>query len=248
LIGILRWIVELGRIDITVAVVLLSRFLAAPREGHLEQAFHIFAYLNCLERSRLVLNGRMPNLDESRFRTMDWSQYYPDAAEAVPPNAPLLRGLPVLLSAFCDADHAGCRVTQRSHNGILIFIQGEPVIWYSKRQNTVESAVFGSEFIALKIAVEQIEGLRYKLRMMGVPIDGPANVYCDSKSVFKNAAFPESTLKKKHNAISYHKVREAQAAGIIRLAWESGDTNLADMLTKLSAGTRLRILTRRVLA
>jgi hypothetical protein len=120
----------------------------------------------------------------------------------------------------CNADYAGCLVTRRSHSGILIFIQGAPVIWYSKRQNTAESAVFRSEFIALEIAVEQIEGLRYKLCMMGDPIDGPADVYCDSKSVFKNAAFPESTLKKKHNAISYQKAREAQAAGIIRLAWE----------------------------
>jgi hypothetical protein len=83
LIGILRWIVELGMIDIIVAVALLSRFFASSCEGHLEQVFHIFAYLNCHKRSCLVLDGRMPSVNESRFRTMDWSQYYLDSAEAV---------------------------------------------------------------------------------------------------------------------------------------------------------------------
>jgi hypothetical protein len=82
---------------------------------------------------------------------------------------------------------------------------------------------------------------------MGVPVDGPANVYSDSESVFKNVAFPESTLKKKYNAICYHKAREAQAEGVIRIAWESTDTNLADMLTKCLAGPRLRVLSRRAL-
>jgi hypothetical protein len=54
------------------------------------------------------------------------------------------------------------------------------VIWYSKRQNTVESSSFGSEFIALRIAKELIVALRYKLRMFGVPVHGPANVFCDN--------------------------------------------------------------------
>jgi hypothetical protein len=68
----------------------------------------------------------------------------------------------------------------------------------SKRQNTVEASTFGSEFQALKNAVELIESLRYKLRMFGVPIDGPSYVFCDNEAVYKNSSLPESTLKKKH--------------------------------------------------
>ena len=116
------------------------------------------------------------------------------------------------------------------------------MIWYSKRQNTVESSTFGSEFVAMKTAVEQVEALRYKLRMMGVPVDGPTSVFCDNESVFKNSTRPESTLKKKHNAIAYHRTREAIAAGIIRVAWEDGRFNLADVLTKLMPGPKLRDL------
>jgi hypothetical protein len=107
-----------------------------------------------------------------------------------------------------------------------------PIIWYSKRQNTVESSTFGSEFVAMKTAVEILQGLRSKLRWFGVPLDGPADVYGDNQSVINSAQRPEVTLSKKHNAIAYHKCREAVASEMIRVAYESTDTNLADLLTK----------------
>ena len=80
-------------------------------------------------------------------------------------------------TCFVDADHAGCRVTRRSQTGVLLYLQKAPIIWYSKRQNTVESSTFGSEFVAMKTAIEMIEAFRYKLRMMGIPLDGETNVF-----------------------------------------------------------------------
>jgi hypothetical protein len=82
-------------------------------------------------------------------------------------------GKPVCISCFVDANHAGNVITRRSHTGILIYVQNAPIIWFSKRQNTVESSSFGSEFVALRIAKEMLVALRYKIRMFGVPIDGP---------------------------------------------------------------------------
>jgi len=105
-------------------------------------------------------------------------------------------------------------------------------MWYSKRQNTVESSTFGSEFIALKTGVDLIEGLRYKLRMFGIPIDGETAVLCDNESVVKNTTAPESTLKKKHTAIAYHRCREAVAAGVIDVGFVRSKENLADLATK----------------
>ena len=87
-----------------------------------------------------------------------------------------------------------------------------------------------------------IDALRYKLRMFGVPLQGPTNVFCDNESVVKNTTVPESVLKKKHAAISYHRVREAVASGTMRIAHESGETNLADILTKAVAGPKLKYL------
>jgi hypothetical protein len=77
-----------------------------------------------------------------------------------------------------------------------------------------------------------IVALWYKLRMFGIPIKGPAYVYCDNQGVVKNASIPESVLSKKHNAINYHAVREAVAANILRVAKEDSTTNVADLLTK----------------
>ena len=96
----------------------------------------------------------------------------------------------------------------------------------------MESSTFGSEFVAMRIAKDMAIALRYKLRMFGIPIDGAADVFCDNQGVVKNTSLPESVLSKKHNAINYHAVREAVAAGIMRVAKEDGETNLADLLTK----------------
>jgi hypothetical protein len=247
LIGILRWAVELGRIDIHVQVALLSTYLAQPRMGHMEQVLHIFAYLKCHEQSNLVFDPRPVDWAPSTFTSCDWSTFYKDATEPIPPNAPPPRGQEVQINAFVDADHAGNRITRRSQTGILLYLNRAPIIWYSKAQNTVESSTFGSEFVALRICVELIEALRYKLRMFGVPIDGPANVFCDNKSVITNAILPESTLKKKHNSIAYHKVREAVAAQIIRVAKVKSEQNLADILTKPLSGPALKNLIQNIL-
>lgn len=107
-----------------------------------------------------------------------------------------------------------------------------PVQWYWKKQNTIETSTFGSEFIALRIATELIEALRYKLRMFGVKLPGPARVFCDSESVVKSSTMLESRLKKKHCSIAYHRCREAVAAGKLLIYYEKSETNLADILTK----------------
>ena len=96
-------------------------------------------------------------------------------------------------------------------------------------------------------ALETAQGNRYKLRMMGVPIEGPCNVLCDNESVVKNVKGPESACKKKHNSVAYHKARESIAAKVIRVAKESGLTNVADLLTKLLSGSVLRELSKRVM-
>ena len=78
--------------------------------------------------------------------------------------------------------------------------------------------------------------------MMEIPINGSSSLFCDNKSVVTNSTRPESTLKRKHNSISYHKVRECIAAGSARVGKEDGQTNLADVLTKLMTGPKKRRL------
>ena len=233
LIGMLRWICELGRLDIIMPLSQLSRYLVQARWGHLMQTFNIFAYLKSHKRKGLVFDDTKPDFSSSTFHECDWSEYYPEAGEKIPEDMPRPLGKSVSMSCFVDADHAGCQVTRRSHSGVIIFVNRAPILWFSKRQTTVETSTFGSEIVALRIAIELVEGLRYKLRMMGVPLDGPTSVFCDNKSAVDNTTKPESPLKKKHNAIAYHKARESIAAGTIRIAKEGTKTNIADMMTKL---------------
>jgi hypothetical protein len=95
----------------------------------------------------------------------------------------------------------------------------------------------------MRIAIEKIKALRYKLRMFGIPVDGPTNVLGDNASVVNAASKVEARLNKKHNAICYHAVREACAAGWIRVGGEPTDSNVADLFTKiLPIETRGRLL------
>jgi hypothetical protein len=232
LIGVLRWMIELGRIDIYYEVSVLSQYLASPRVGHLEAVYHVFAYLHKHDKSSIVIDPSEPEFDPTLFIDQDWSEFYGDVEEEMPPKMPEPLGSAVTISVFVDANHAGNVVTRRSHTGIIIYLQNTPIIWHSRRQNTVETSTFGSEFVALRCARDLIVALRYKLRMFGIPIIGPALVYCDNQGVVKNVTIPESVLSKKHNAINYHAVREAVAANILRVAKESSVTNVADLLTK----------------
>jgi hypothetical protein len=190
----------------------------------------------------MVFDDTEPVFNDAIFKVCNWSEFYPDAEEVIPHNVPKARGNGVVTSCFVDANHAGCKATQCSHTGVIIYVNKAPILWYSKCQNTVETSTFGSKYCAMKIAIDMIEGLHYKLRMMGIPLSGPTSVFCDNQSVVKNMTAPELVLKKHHNVIAYHHAREAQAAGIIRVAWENGDTNIADVLTKLMPGPRLKDL------
>lgn len=244
-IGVLRWMVELGRIDICMEVSMLAAFCAAPRQGHLEAVFHMYAYLKQHNRSRLVFDPSYVQHQEQP--EPDWRDFYGEIEEQDPHDAPEPRGRKVQMTVFCDSDHAGDTVTRRSRTGVLIFCNRSPILWYSKKQNSIESSSFGSEFSAMKTAVELTEGLRYKLIMMGVPLEGPAHVKADNMSVIINSSVPESMLKKKSNSIAYHYVRERSAAHVVVISYEKTDTNLADMLTKSQPGEVRRRLAKYVL-
>jgi hypothetical protein len=230
LIGFLRWIVELGCIDIMIDVSLLSSHTLQPRQGHLDQVFHIFGYLKRNRCAAIVFDESSVDWDENSFTKHDWSDFYRNAKELIPTNAPPPRSNSLQINCFVDADHAGNKITRRSHTGILIFLNRSPIIWS-----------------ALQIAVEMLESLRYKLHMFGIPLEGPANVFCDNSSVVTNASQPASTLKKKHNSIAYHKVREAIAAQTIRIAWVQTNQNLADTLTKPLVGSKLHGLCEKIM-
>ena len=232
MIGMLRWAVELGHVDVLLEMAMMSTYLALPHVGHLEQVYHIFGYLKGTSKRRIFLDLQHPDIDKCSFTKCDWTDFNRDTDERVPSDMPPPRGHAVLTHCFIDSDHTGDKVTRRSQTGLLLFVNCAPVVWYSKRQNTVETSTFGSDFIAMKTTVEQIEALRYKLRMFSIPIEGSTNIFCDNEAVFKNMTMPDSKLKKKHTSICYHRCREAVASETIQVAKEGTLTNLSDLFTK----------------
>ena len=138
----------------------------------------------------------------------------------------------VNVSCFVDADHAGNKITRQSHTGVILFFNRAPIVWYSKQQNTVESTTFGSEFVAMRQAMDMIEGLIYKLRMFGIPVEGETRIMCDNMAAVKNGSSPDSSLQKKYNSIAFQRIREAVAVGWALIYHENGNSNLVDLLTK----------------
>ncbi len=151
-------------------------------------------------------------------------------------------GKDVYLCMMVDSDHAGEERTWRSCTGFIILCNLTPIIWLSKQQATIETSVFGAEFVAMKHGIKMLRGLRYKIRMMGIPLSRPTYIYGDNKSQVTNSSRPESTLKKRYTSSCYHAIRELVAMGETLLTHIRTGENLADFLTKTTSGAKHRKL------
>ena len=114
LIGILRWIVELGRVDVCLEASLMSSHMAMPHEGHLSEVLHIFRYLRKYHNSEMVFDPSDPDIDESKYERKDWTSSefgHIEGKEELPRNMPEPRGLGFVIRAKVDADHASDTTT-----------------------------------------------------------------------------------------------------------------------------------------
>ena len=221
---------------------LLLIYLVIPQVGHLEQAFYIFVYLKAHLNRELVFDPALPDINANRFQNCYWTGFYRDSEEVIPSNIPVARGNFMLTHCLVDANHDGDTDTRRSHTGILFFCNSAPIIWFSKRQNSVEASTSGSYFTAMKNTVEIIYALRYKLRMFGVPIYGSTNIFCDNGAVCLNTTRPESTLSKNRHSIAYHCAQEAVEARTFRFPKEHTLTNLDYLSTKTMVEPKREVL------
>ena len=173
----------------------------------MEQALHIFSFLNKHPKLTLYMDLGKPPLDYKIFTTNpdEFKEYYRGAEEEMPHRMPMPRAN---------------KVTRRSHSGHILFVNRAPVKWVSRRQQTVETSAFSSEFIALNQCIEDVEHLRFKLRIFGVPIydnGEPTHILCDNNSVVTNTSNVESSLNKKHSSIAYYFSRWNVAAGVCKI-------------------------------
>ena len=240
LIGVLHWIVELGRIDVITEVSTLASYLANPRDGHLDAALHLYSYLKNKHNARLVLDPSYPEINQDDFVRRDWDNFYGEVKEELPPDMPEPLGREVDVRLYVDSSHANDKSNRRSRTGFFVFLNCALIQWCSKKQPTIETSVFGAEFVAMKHGIETVRGIRYKLRMMGVKLSGPTYVYGDNMSVIHNTQKPESTLKKKSNSICYHAIRESVAMGESLTGHIPSKENSADLASKIIPSGQLR--------
>ena len=233
LIGQLQWLISLGRFDIAVHVMSLSRFRAQPRKGHLDRAKRIVGYLLFLPDGAIRFRIGEPDFSSLKDQEYDWTRtVYSGACEQIPHDIPKPLGKHVQTTHYVDANLHHDLATGKAVTAALHFLNQTPIDAYTKRQSTVETATYGSEFVAARTAVDQIIDIRTTLRYLGVPIRDKSYMFGDNKSVVTSSTIPNSTISKRHHLASYHQVREAIAAKFISFHWKDGKSNPADILSK----------------
>ena len=233
LIGTLQWAITLGRFDIATAVMTMSSFRVAPREGHLDRVKRICGYLSKYKSGFIRIRTEEPDYSSLPKHKYDWARTcYAGAKEEIPRDAPTPKGKRVVLTTYKDANLYHDLASGKAVTGALHFINQTPVSWYSRKQETVETATYGSEFVAARKAIQQIMGLRLTLRYLGVPIHGSTYLFGDNESVVKSGSIPDSRLAKRHLGLSYHFTREAIASEMVSFHHIPGQVNPADVLSK----------------
>ena len=119
---------------------------------------------------------------------------YGNVQEQIKKDIPEPLGNQVITTTYVNANLYHDIVTGHVVTGVLHLINGMPIDWFSMRQDTVEIATYESEFVAARIATEQIIDLRIILRYLGVSIKGKAYMYGDNQSVITSSTIPHSCL------------------------------------------------------
>ena len=233
MIGALQWVIQIGRLDITTACMTMSSFRAQPRKGHLDRLKRIYGYLSKMRHAAIRVRTELPDLSDLPNVERDWSQtVYAGAEEEIPKDAPRPLGKPVIHTLYYDANLYHDMLSGKAVTAVIHFLNKTPVDWFSKKQATVETATYGSEFVAGRTATDQTVDIRLSLRYLGVPILGSSIGFGDNKSQVDSSSIPDGRLHRRHTMLAYHRVREASAAGIIQFYHVEGAINAADILSK----------------
>jgi len=233
LIGQCQWVIQLGRFDIAVHVMTLSSFRAIPREGHLDRLMKIYGYLSRMDGATIRIRTGIPDLSGLRVTDHDWDNSpYRGATEELPKDLPPVRGKPIRLITYADANLMHDHLTGKAVTACLHFVNQTPIDWFCKKQNTVESATYGAEGTAARTAIEQMRANKLTFMYLGVPVIGPSVLFGDNQSVVDSSTIPHSKLSKRHLMLSYHYVREAMASKAYVYAFINGKYNPADILSK----------------
>ena len=139
----------------------LSRFRAQPRKGHLDRAKRIVGYLLFLPDGAIRFRTGEPDFPSLKDQEYDWTRsVYSGACEQIPHDIPKPLGKHVQTTHYVDANLHHDLATGKAVTAVLHLLNQTPIDAYTKRQSTVETATYGSEFVAARTAVDQIIDIR----------------------------------------------------------------------------------------
>ncbi|GJU04240.1 retrovirus-related pol polyprotein from transposon TNT 1-94 [Tanacetum coccineum] len=163
----------------------------------------------------------------------------PDIVQAYP------KGSGFELTAFSDADHAGCVDTRKSTSGGIQFLGDKLVSWMSKKQDCTAMSSAEAEYVALSASCAQVMWMRTQLQDYGFKYN-KIPLYCDSQSAIAISCNPVQHSRTKHIHTRYHFIKEQVENGIIELYFVRTEYQLADMFTKALPEERFQYLVRRI--
>ncbi|GJX80638.1 retrovirus-related pol polyprotein from transposon TNT 1-94 [Tanacetum coccineum] len=147
----------------------------------------------------------------------------------------------IALTAFADADHAGCQDTRRSTSGSMQFLGDRLISWSSKRQKSTAISSTEAEYIALSSCCAQILWMRSQLTDYGFGFN-KIPMYCDNKSAIALCCNNVQHSRSKHIDIRFHFIKEHVENEVIKLYFVNTEYQLADIFTKALGRERIKFL------
>ncbi|GJW20788.1 hypothetical protein Tco_0031410 [Tanacetum coccineum] len=145
------------------------------------------------------------------------------------------------LTAYADADHAGCQDTRRSTSGSAQFLVDKLVSWSSKKQKSNTISTTKAEYIAMSGCCAQILWMRSQLTDYGFAFNN-VPLYCDNKSAIALCCNNVQHSWSKHIDIRHHFIREQVENGVVELYFVTTDYHLTDIFTKALPRQRFEFL------
>ncbi|GJS22187.1 retrovirus-related pol polyprotein from transposon TNT 1-94, partial [Tanacetum coccineum] len=183
-------------------------------------------------------------VDQTRFRSMVGSLMYLTASR---PDLGLWypKDTAMALTAYADADHAGCQDTRRSTSGSAQFLGDKLVSWSSKKQKSTAISTTEAEYIAMSRCCAQILWMRSQLSDYGF-VFNKIPLYCDNHSAIALCCNNVQHSRSKHIDIQHHFIREQVEKGVVELYFMMIDYQLADTFTKALPRERFEFLLPRL--
>ena len=209
----------------------------------------MYCYVNRFPNYMIRFRTQQPDLSFfDTHKNQDWKDsIYGEHSEELPMDAPKSLGKEVTLIHYFDANLMHDVLTGKAVTGCIHFINKTPIMWYSKKQATTETATYGAEFCAGRTCIEQIVDLRNTLRYLGVPLHETSYVFGDNESMINSSKYRESKLHKRHNILSYHYVKSMISRGFLSLNHLDSKSNIADVVTKHWSLGSVQLLLKAVL-